>query len=191
MDYDATRTNEPIADWNYTSGASDGLYELQVTGTTTTGKTLTKGRKLVLDNTPPTAEIDSPKSCTDPGEVVPIIGTAYDANLYRWRLDYWNTLTEAWDPIESGSTSVVKGELATWNRGPSDGCADVIRLRVLDDSRVNPCSTSTLGDDRHVTETFIILSGEAGLCHGDYDGDGDVDASDLSEFAAEFGGSCP
>jgi hypothetical protein len=189
--YESTKTNEPIVDWNYPNGTLDGIYELQVTGTTTTGKTLTKGVKLILDNTPPVAEIDSPASCSDPGEVVPIVGTAYDANLYRWRLDYWNTAAEAWELIRMSETAVIKDELATWNRGSSDGCADVIRLRVWDESRVNSCSASTFGDDRHMTETFVILSGETAVCHGDYDGDGDVDAQDLSGFAGAFGGSCP
>ena len=190
--YDTTRTNQPFADWNYPSDLTDGIYEIQVTGTTTTGKTLSKSQKLVLDNTPPTAIIDSPDSCTDPGELVTIMGTAHDENLREWRLDYWNPVTEEWDPIKTSKVSVVKGLLATWTRGSADGCPDVLRLKVWDEARVNPCSTSEFGNDRHMTETFVILAEEeGGICHGDYDGDGDVDAFDLSEFAGEFGGSCP
>lgn len=188
--YETPVTNDAFATWVGSAGLPDGSYQIRVNAQTQCGTTESVTRALTLDNTAPTARIDDPASCTDPGDTVKFTGTASDANLYQWRLEHWDEASGTWTAISADSSPVVNGTLGTWSRGPDTGCPDIVRLRVWDAANVNPCST--FGHDRHLSEDYIVLkSGDAGICPGDYNGDGDVDSEDLAAFAADFGGSCP
>jgi len=45
---------------------------------------------------------------------------------------------------------------------------------------------------QHFSVTIVRLESEFENCEGDFDGDGDVDGSDLAIFAADFGRTdCP
>ena len=43
------------------------------------------------------------------------------------------------------------------------------------------------GSDAGWLDKVEFISGPANDCKGDFDGDGDVDGKDLSDFASEFG----
>lgn len=187
--YTTPVVNDVFATWEYPAGTPDGEYFIRVSAETRCGASEVVTRTMTLDNTPPIAEFIAPESCTNPdSDVITFTGIAYDDNIHQWILERWDISNETWVEINSGNSSVKEGLLGTWNRGTAPACPDVIRLRVWDKARVNPCTA--FGDDRHLSEDYIVLKSESNSCPGDFDGDGIIDGSDLSDFASAFGGSC-
>lgn len=184
--YLTTVTNDQFAFWD-TLGLPDGAYELQVAGTTDCGNGASQSIVVTVDNTSPTATITSPLDCAIVQSVVQIRGTASDANLQSWVLQYTGGLSNGWTNIASGSTPVINGMLANWNTNGLPACAYTLRLVVTDTAVVN-CNSAI----NHRSEyTVSIDVGPLNDCPEDITGDGAIDLSDLAGLLAVFGTLCP
>jgi hypothetical protein len=120
--------------------------------------------------------------------VVPIIGTASDANLAGWQLDYYIPSTQSWQPIDSGGTAVVNGLLGTWDTTTLAPCYYTLRLRVWDDSILNTC---TSGGAQQYKEDFLSVAVGDVQCRGDVNGDGTVNWRDIDPFIELMNTTCP
>lgn len=184
--YSAAVTNDPLvpSGWN-TSGLADGLYDLRVEGTDDCGHVAAITHTIQIDNTPPLALISSPAPCTSLNGLVSVTGTASDANMGRWTLQYTGGAEHGWVTIADGGSSVTNGLLGTWDTSGLHDCCYTLRLVVRDRSVVN-C------DDPHVVEYLVSVSiGSGNDCPADLDGDGVVALGDLAIMLAQFGLICP
>jgi hypothetical protein len=177
--------NDPLATWNTASGPTsvpDGDYEVRLQGMTVCGDTATVVHTITVDNTSPTATITSPTPCDYVTGLVNVIGTADDANLNGWTLQYTGGGTSSWTTISSGNAPVINGLLGRWDTAALPSCAYTLRLVVTDIANVN-CS----GDPQ---QTIYQVSVNVG-CAEDIDGDGDVDLADLATLLGVYGTTCP
>ena len=121
-----------LGNWD-TSVLPDGTYTLRLRAADAINQTAVTSVSVVLDATPPTSVITSPSSGAVVNGQLAVTGTALDAHLDSWILDYGaGERPSAWVTIASGSTAVVSGLLGTWNTvGLPDGTYS-LRLRVTD-----------------------------------------------------------
>jgi hypothetical protein len=180
---------DPLAVWNTASGpaaVADGDYRIRVITTDVCNNNSPAAtRDITVDNTPPTAVIDSPLQCAFVEAQVPIMGTATDNNFDRYTLHYIGGAAETWTPIlnTEATTPVANGLLAVWNTSGLPYCSYVIRLRVVSDA-INPSG------DQVVTDAYVtVIAGE--LCPVDLDGDTDEDLADYARFQNCFDGPQP
>jgi len=187
--YTSTVITDPLVPGGWDTllgGVVDGDYELKVEGVDQCGNPAATLVDLTIDNTPPVAEIISPLNC-DGFEhgLIEIAGTASDANLNRWILQYSGGPTNGWVTIAQGGSSVVNGVLATWDTSALPSCAYALRLSVIDRSIIH-C------DDPQRSEHVVTIDvGGAPRCPGDFDGDGQIGLPDLAFFLSIFGTLCP
>lgn len=159
--------------WN-TIGKPDGSYELRLTGRTACNNTATDAVTMVIDNTPPVALITEPAACESFSGHVHVMGTATDANLTRWELQYTGGDAVDWVTIASGTTPRNNAMLTMWDVSQLPACSYTLRLLVEDAAEVD-CRGP------HVSEYLVSI--EVGdICPLDLDGDGDQDLSDFSTF---------
>jgi hypothetical protein len=179
--YNTTVLNDPLAGpgWD-TTGLADGDYVLRVQGSDQCGHVATTTHNVTVDNTPPTALITSPVPCAFVEGMVQVFGTANDAHLAAWVLQYVGADQHNWVTIASGNVPVIDGLLGTWDTSALPTCAYTLRLHVSSQSIFN-C------DDPQQSEYLVSVSaGE--LCPVDLDGDGDEDLLDYAEFQNCFTG---
>jgi hypothetical protein len=179
--YHTTVINDPFAYWVAASGLPDGDYDIRVRAHPQCGGTATDGITLTLDNTWPVAKITEPFPCSKVAGVVEFIGTAADAHLDHWTLDYYDHVEKTWVMIATGETSLYGEVLGTWDTSGLDPCYYVVRLRVWDQAIVDMCSDP----DPHRSDAYLAVA--VGECAGDLDGDGDTDHSDLGILLADWG----
>ncbi|MBX3396596.1 MAG: exo-alpha-sialidase [Phycisphaerae bacterium] len=166
--------NLPLGQWN-TTALADGSYSIRLSATSIGGaNSRTVG--VTVDNTPPVAVISSPVSCTFVDGVVPIVGTANDANLLGWQLYYAGGDAHGWILINSGTTPVINGVLANWNAAALAPCAYALRLVVTDKS-VLDCNSALHNQREYVT---LVAVGVGGDC--DMNGDGFANGMDVQPF---------
>jgi hypothetical protein len=183
--YTTAVTNSSLAWWTDASGLPDGDYFVALAGYTATGAAASHQSVITLDNTPPIAEITYPSPCTQINDNITFGGTADDANLDRWKLEYWNPTTHAWAAITGGTAPVVESALGTWNIGSLPPCYYVVRLRVWDQSTLNICGNPA----RQCSEDYLgVAVGDP--CPGDLTGDGEVNLYDLAELFMYYGNIC-
>jgi hypothetical protein len=177
--------NDPLAQWDTRAGIADGSYPVRARATDICGNPAEQIVEIIVDNTSPTAEITSPMSCGYVEGLVEVVGTANDANLRDWILDYSGDGEHAWTTIATGSSSVVDDVLGLWDTSGIPNCAYVLRLRVWDQS-VRDCNSALSN------RTDYLVSVNVGSCVGfDADEDGDVDLIDYGAFQDEFTGPNP
>ena len=129
--------NDPLASWNTRAGIADGSYYLRVTGTDACGHTKTVLHKVTVDNTPPTAVITDPSNCASVDGLVRVVGTAFDAHMAGWVLQYTGGDAHGWVTIAGGNTSVINGVLGIWDTTGLRHCAYTLRLVVTDGSGID------------------------------------------------------
>lgn len=175
--YTASVVNDPFASWN-TRGLSlpDGDYNLRVIGTTTCGHTAMDTRTVTLDNTPPVAAITDPLNCERVSGLVQIVGTAYDAHLAGWVLQYTGGSASGWVTIASGNASIINGVLAIWDTRGLPACAYTLRLLVTD-AAVPDC-----GSPLRAQAEFLVSVPVGLVLPGDTNCDGVVDFGDINPF---------
>ncbi len=175
--YAGTAVNEPFAWWD-TTMVANGQCGLRVRAWNDCGVLKTTSISVIIDNTWPTAEIDSPADCQFVEGLVPIIGTAYDVNLHRWVLQYTGGGSPGWQMIAQGSAAVVDDVLAVWDTTGLPTCAYTLRLRVYDQAEIG-CSSG----DRHYTDymTSVFVNLDCRL-PGDMNCDGLVNSFDIDPF---------
>jgi len=184
--YTSTVLNDPLALWNSRSrptAVPDGKYFVQVEGFDDCGNSTTRTNTIRVDNTSPEAVITSPADCVYLTGVVEIIGTANDANLASWVLQYSGGGSNRWITINSGTTRVLDRRLGLWDTDRLPSCAYTLRLVVSDRAIVN-CNSAI----SHRTEYHVSVN--VGL-RFDSDDDRDVDLIDFGAFQNEFTGPLP
>jgi hypothetical protein len=177
---------DPLGSWNTPSGPTavpDGDYQIRVRGTDGCGNVAQVIRNVTIDNTAPVALLSSTLTCRTVGGVVPIIGTATDAHLSAWALQYTGGDAHNWVTIATGNSSVNNALLANWNTVGLRPCAYVLRLVVADSASVN-CSGNT-----HQTDYYVGVGIGFGL-RGDMDCNGVVNFDDINGFVACLSGNC-
>jgi hypothetical protein len=184
--YEIAVVADPLASWDTVAlGVPDGTYDLQVVAQNDCGQARSETREVVVDNTPPVASIDSLRNCDYTEGLVQIVGTALDANIAAWTLQYVGGNASSWVTIATGTTSVVNDVLGTWDTSNLPVCAYAVRL-VVTDKAVIGCG----GPLRHRSEYVVTVN--VGFC-GDFDADddGDVDLIDFGAFQDVFNGPHP
>ncbi len=182
--YTAWVYTDPFATWSTKTGpaaVSDGNYTLRVSGTNACG-TAFVDRNVVVDNSKPTAEITSPSSCTYVNGIVNVFGTAHDAHLGTWVLQYAGGSAHEWVTIASGGAtdSIVGGRLGTWDTRTLPSCAYTLRLVVRDRSILN------FDSDEHNEKEYTVSLNVGSRF--DVNGDGRVDLLDYAAFLGAFTG---
>lgn len=182
--------NQSFAGWQTASGPTsvpDGPRQIRVRASNGCN-TREEIRNVVIDNTPPVADISAPLACSYVDGVVQIRGTASDANLWFWELHYTTGEATDWTEIAHGTTSIANGLLANWNTVAIPDCAYTLRLRAWD--RAASCT----GAPPAWVEQYVSLNvgpPPSGGCLGDLNGDHVVDISDLAIFLSRFAVPCP
>lgn len=157
--------NDPFATWNTATGpaaVADGPYDVRVRATDGCGLVSTVTRRVIVDNTAPIADIISPSFCRNVCGVVPIVGTASDANLSSWTLQYFDIGGGGWVTIASGTSNVTNGVLANWNTTNLSRCCYVLRLVVED--RANGGCTGR--DPNRTIDYLTVTVGAYANCDG-------------------------
>lgn len=185
LTYTTQVANDPIAEWVAASSLADGDYVIRVIGHTDCGASLAQATLLTLDNTAPIAEISSPPVCSQLDGIVTFSGTADDANLDRWELEYWNPDANTWIDIAEGTTPVIEATLGDWDASALAPCYYVVRLRVWDESILDICGDVSRQRSDHYVGVAI-----GDPCPGDLTGDGRVTLSDLAELLMYYGNIC-
>ena len=184
--YNSYVINDPLASWNTASGPTavpDGDYEVRLTGRDQCGNTAVVTRAIRVDNTAPISVITAPVDCSSVNGVVQIRGTARDANLAGWVVQYSGGGSHGWVTIASGNTNVVNGTLANWNTSALPRCAYTLRLVVGDQAGVN-CSGNNHQAEYHVSVNLGLRC--------DFNGDGLCDGDDVQLFVnCLLGFGCP
>jgi hypothetical protein len=174
-------TNDPFASWDTSAGIADGDYFVRTTATDDCGNSTVVTRTVTIDNTAPTAIITSPANCDYVSGIVPIMGTASDAHLYHWYLDWTGGDNLVWLPINDSALSVVNGALGNWDTAGLRACAYTIRLRAYDTAVIS-C------DDSHVKEFYLTV--DVGSCC-DVNRDGAPNGLDIQTMTnCLLGGLC-
>jgi hypothetical protein len=173
--------NDPFASWN-TMPMADGNYQLRVIGTTACGYASTVTRNVVVDNTSPTAMITSPLSCAFVSGTVLVYGTANDAHMAGWTLQYTGGPAHGWVTISSGTSPVINSLLGTWNAAGLPACAYTLRL-IVTDTAVRDCNGAL-----HNQSEYTVSVKAGMLCPVDLNGDSDEDLQDYAAFQNCFTG---
>lgn len=147
--YAATVIDDPLVPGGWdTTTVGDGDWIVRLTGFDQCGHSASESATVTIDNTPPIAEIQSPLGCQLWRGNLQIVGTASDANLKQWRLEYTGGGSDTWTLLAEGDTSVVDGPLSTWNVGALPDCAFTLRLVVV--------SAAVLNGDDNVTAIDMV-----------------------------------
>lgn len=167
--------------WN-TTNTADGTYELRVAATDDCGVQTSNTILVTVDNTPPAAIIMQPSGAFDLCGFVNVSGTASDANLDHWSLEYASAAASTWTTIASG-TSNTNGTLLSWNTTGLPRGAYTLRLTVVDRA-----TDLTPGGLNGRTSTFLrtVHIGRG----ADINNDGTVNSADLSVLLGNFGATC-
>ncbi len=180
---------DPLAVWDTASGPAavpDGNYRIRVLTTDVCGVNSPPAlRDIFVDNTPPTAEIDSPLMCAFVDGSVQILGTATDNHFDRYTLQYIGGDADTWTDIVDSETTVpvVNGTLGLWDTTGLPSCSYVIRLRVISQA-------ITAAGDPVISDAFVtVIAGD--FCPIDLDGDLDEDLADFAQFQNCFDGPMP
>ncbi len=183
--YTSAVVNDPFATWSTHTGPTsvlDGLYDVRVTGQDICGHIQSQTRTVEVDNTAPVATITSPTNCSYRCGVIEVRGTADDANLAGWTLQYTGGASHGWTTIASGSASVINNVLANWNTAGLPRCAYTIRLIVSDQASVN------CGDGSNSSEYTVSINVGA---YADCNADGVTTIADFGCFQTSFVAGCP
>ncbi len=176
-------TNDPLGSWNVSSLA-DGAYQVRVIATDQCDQSAElAARNVIVDNTPPTANITSPLNCANVGGNVIIRGTVFDANMGGWVLQVAGGDSNTWQTIASGSINIVNGVLGVFATGSRPQCEYAVRLIVNDRSLVG-CGGGV--QSREFVTTIGVS--QPGQCDDiDFNNDGSIfDPDDIDAFLRVF-----
>ncbi|MGE8449837.1 MAG: CARDB domain-containing protein, partial [Pseudomonadales bacterium] len=116
------------------AGMPDGNHPVQLAGMDKAGNVGLAKAGIHVDNTPPVALITAPAANTAIGTMVPVVGTADDANMESWTLEIGSGVGTSLDSltvIGRGTGSIINAELTKLVGLPPDGPA-TLRLTVTD-----------------------------------------------------------
>lgn len=139
---------------------AEGANALNFSAADPSGNVATKLVTVYLDSMPPLAELTSPADGATVSGPVAITGTASDANVANWKLEYAPAVTQSgWKTIASSSASVTGGALGTWAAGALGGDY-IVRLSVTDDAGVTSTDIAQVTVTNVVTVSGSIPAGE-------------------------------
>jgi hypothetical protein len=171
--YTGPKINQTFGVWDSTT-VVDGLYQLQVTATDPCGHLAQETHEIIVDNTAPTANITDPINCQCVDGLYDVFGTADDANLGSWVLQYSGGNNNQWVTIATGTSPVINGYLGTWDTTSLPACPHLLRLVVVDTADLN-CN----GAIHHFSEFMVAVNVGCAECIGDVNHDGVVNVEDL------------
>lgn len=174
--------NDGLGSWN-TRAVVDGAYLLRVIGTDSCGNAATNQISVTVDNSAPVAMLSAPVACATRSGIIQVRGTANDAHLDRWLLQYTGGDAHGWVNIATGKVSVVNGLLAEWNTAGLAACSYTLRLLVTDQAQLD-CN----GALRNQSEYNTTLKLSPDPLDQDTDADG---MPDVWELAYEFNPNDP
>lgn len=177
--------NDGLGSWQTAAGpaaVADGPYRVRIVGTDHCGNTRTVTRDIVIDNTRPVANITSPSPCGHVSGLVTITGTASDAHMAGWALQYSGGDATGWVTIASGNSSITSGTLGVWNTAGLRPCAYTLRLVAGDAAGIN-CSGNNNQSEYHVSVNVG--------CPGDFNRSGATTVQDLFDYLAAYFAACP
>lgn len=188
--YYGTKINQVFATWDTLAlGIPDGDYEIRIVGWTDCGYSTQLDLVLTVDNTSPLAEITNPLNCESVAGIVKVTGTAFDANLAGWVLQFTGGPYNNWVTIAAGNTNVIDDVLGSWDVTQLPPCCYTLRLVVTDLATLN-CNPAI----HHQTEFEVSVDVNAEPCpdRGDINQDGVVDFFDIDPFVECLVlGGCP
>jgi RHS repeat-associated protein len=155
---DSNSSNGWSISWD-TTELNDGSYSLAAVATDLAGRTNAKDPTHVVkkDTIPPEAHISSPSSGEVVSNVVTILGTAFDTNLDYYRLEYGEgDAPQEWLKIDEDKTSsIVDGELGTWETASIPDGTYTLRLTVRDKASHIKTATSLVQVKNKPVEVII------------------------------------
>jgi len=126
-------------DWRLkwdTASLKDGEYQLKLVATDGSDQPPTElARSVIVDNTPPKAEISRPRNNDQVGQVMMLFGTATDANFKSYQVEFGEGASPTiWAAAftQDSQTSVEQGELLQGLPGKRSGIYSLLRLTVED-----------------------------------------------------------
>lgn len=146
--------NDNLGSWN-TRAVADGSYSLRLIGSDGCTNTATNQITITVDNTAPLAAITAPVPCATRTGIIPVRGTASDAHLDRWLLQYSGGATHGWVNIATGYVNVVNGLLGNWDTTSLAPCAYALRLLVTDQS-VLDCNGALRNQAEYTTALHLV-----------------------------------
>ncbi|MCI0675285.1 MAG: hypothetical protein L0Y42_05845 [Phycisphaerales bacterium] len=182
--YQGPKINQTFGVWDSTTVA-DGSYFLLVEAVDSCHHIASAQHEVIVDNTAPTAIITDPVNCECVEGIVPVIGTADDANLAGWALQYSGGGNNNWVTIATGNTPVINGLLGNWDTNALLDCPYVLRLVVTDSAQLD-CN----GAIHHLSEFMVAVNVGCKSCAGDLNGDGAININDLLILIGLWG-LCP
>ncbi|MFH1149605.1 MAG: DUF5719 family protein, partial [Actinomycetota bacterium] len=129
-----------------TSTFADGPCRIRLAATDTVGNTAGASRSVVCDNVAPVAVLDAPAEGETVSGQYRVGGTAYDASLSGFDLEFASaSAPDTWQGIALGESAWVwQGELGTWDTRTLDSGQYTLRLTVRDESgRVSVATRQT------------------------------------------------
>jgi flagellar hook assembly protein FlgD len=121
---------------------------------------------VIVDTAPPIAAITSPVSAEvlsnvyrDGSADVPVIGTASDANLNNWRVEYGSGATPStWTILLDSTTNRTSEQLATWKSVDAANGTYTFRLQVWDKAGAQSSAlvTAALGNFKVAQNAFQL-----------------------------------
>lgn len=172
---------DTLGSWNTRSGVADGDYDIRVTASDACDNTTALVTTVTVDNTAPLAVITSPQTCTTVGGIVNVFGTATDAHLLDWSLDFTGDGIVGWQNIDADTAPVVANLLGQWDTRGLPACAYTLRLTVRDRAWLD-CD-----HDDHNVKTVYVSVDLGTRC--DVNRDGLVNFFDIDPFVeCLFGG---
>lgn len=164
----ASSTSAPaVLRWD-TRNHNDGPHSIQVRAADTTGNIgLSTAVQVVVDNTPPDVRITAPASGALLSGRVQIVGTAYDANLHSYLLEYGSGQPAVGFRSVSppGTASVVDGTLATVDTTSLPPGVGALRL-TAHDAAGNTSSAVVPVQIDNTPPTLLVRSPENGAVVG-------------------------
>lgn len=174
------------------SGGGDGPHTLWIDARDQCNRLSGASSNIIIDNTPPALAITNPAPCrcVCPGDIIPINGRAFDANMKGWELHYFDHTQspDPWVPIVSGGlgnnvgTATTTGTFTTWTVPSSiPPCCSMLRLRAKDLTDPHPCTGKPSCNNR---EIYVPIKFKG--CGGDFNGSGTVSVQDIFDFLAIY-----
>jgi len=144
---------DPLGSWN-TRAVADGDYLVRLMATDDCGNAATNQATVTVDNTAPVAIITAPTACSARNGLVQVFGTASDAHLAGWTLQYTGGNAHDWVVIASSNAN-ANGLLATWDTTALAPCAYTLRL-IATDRAVLDCNGSAHNQSEYTVSVNIV-----------------------------------
>ena len=120
-------------------------------------------KKVIIDSIVPTAQISSPSGGVISTPLIPIVGTAYDDNIFLFNLEYgYGSNPTSWQSILTGRQNIENSLLGTADLAISPSGNYTIRLTVYDYTGGSSVDSVTIEYHDSIAPTSNIVSPATG-----------------------------